>query len=440
MNKSILAKIALTKPQFLGIAIACIPLALVVQVNSALAASFELTQTFNNPDPGVQDAFGSDVDIDHNLVVIGESNDSTDASKSGLAHLFNADTGNLLATFLNPTPQANDNFGTAVAIDNNSVLIGAPGDRTAGGFQSGAAYLFDTAGTLQQTFLNPNNTAGDLFGDSVALFGNKALIGANSSDEGAVNTGIAYLFDAVTGNLLREFEDPTPGAGQRFGSSLAIFENHVLIGDILDNTGAPQSGAAHLFDAITGDLVHTFLNPDPDFNDRFSTAVALDGNKALISAQNDNFGATDSGVAYLFDLTTKGLLQTFVNPTPEAGDKFGSFTSVDLDGNNAIIGANFDNTGAPDTGAAYLFDVTSGDLVETFLNPTPNPSDRFGRVAISGNNVVISASSDDLEALDSGIAYLFQTVPEPKATLSLLGLGAVGAGTLLKRKQKAGKG
>ena len=438
MNKNTLIKIALAKPTLFGIATVFFSLVLSVQANSAFAANFELTQTFNNPDPGVQDAFGSDVDIDNNFVVIGEANDSTDASKSGLAHLFDTD-GTLLETFLNPTPEANDGFGTAVAIDNNSVLIGAPGDSTEGGFQSGAAYLFDTEGTLQQTFLNPNQTAGDLFGDAVAIFGNKVLIGANATDEGAVNTGIAYLFDAMTGDLLRTFYDPTPGAGQRFGASLAIFGNHVLIGDILDNTGAPQSGAAHLFDAMTGDLVHTFLNLTPDFNDRFSTAVALDGNKALISAQNDNFGATDSGVAYLFDLTTKTLLHTFVNPTPEAGDKFGSFTSVDLSGNNAIIGANFDNTGAPDAGAAYLFDVTSGDLVETFLNPTPNPNDRFGRVAISGNNIVISASSDDSGALDSGIAYLFQPVPEPTTTLSLLGLGAVGASAFLKRKQKTGK-
>ena len=115
-------------------------------------------------------------------------------------------------------------------------------------------------------------------------------------------------------------------------------------------------------------------------------------------------------------------LQTYLNPTPAAGDNFGC--SVAAVGNNALIGARYDDTGATDSGAAYLFDGSTGVRLRTFLNPTPAASDYFGSsVAAVGNNVLIGAYGDDTGASNAGAAYLFdgstgtptQDVPEPHA-------------------------
>ncbi|NJL10707.1 MAG: hypothetical protein HC908_12475 [Calothrix sp. SM1_7_51] len=221
--------------------------------------------------------------------------------------------------------------------------------------------------TLSQTFINPIPKEFDLFGGAIALSGNLVLISAPNNDTGAISSGTAYLFDATTGRKLQTFSNPTPSRGDNFSWSVALSENRALIGTDSDNTSAENSGAAYLFDTITGKLLQTFLNPTPAENDRFGSSVVLLANKALISAPLDDIKAQDSGAVYLFDITTSKLLQTFLNPSPEAGDAFG--TSTTLFGNFALIGAPSDNTGAKDSGAAYLFDITTGKLLQAFFKP-----------------------------------------------------------------------
>ena len=81
----------------------------------------------------------------------------------------------------------------------------------------------------------------------------------------------------------------------------------------------------------------------------------------------------------------------FTSPTPAAYHYFGG--SVALSGNSALIGAYGDNSS---TGAAYLFDVTTGGLLQSFINPSPDPNDQFGvSVALSGNSALIGAYRDN---------------------------------------------
>ena len=130
----------------------------------------------------------------------------------------------------------------------------------------------------------------------------------------------------------------------------------------------------------------------------------------LVGVGPEDSGVTDSGAAYLFDATTGGLLHTFLNPTPDSGDHFGN--SVTISGDKVLIGAPEDDSGARNSGAAYLFETATGNLLHTFLNPTPAKNDKFGdSVAISGDKVLIGALGDDAGAKDSGAAYLFSPVP-----------------------------
>jgi hypothetical protein len=329
---------------------------------------------------------------------------------------------NLAQTFNNPTPAISDNFGNSLAISGDNALIGASGDDT-GGDNAGSAYLFDiTNGTLLQTFNNPTPAGGDFFGSSLAMSGNNALVGAPYDATGGVNAGSAYLFDITTGTLLQTFNNPTPASFDSFGFSVAISGNNALIGALGDDTGGDNAGSAYLFDITTGTLLQTINNPTPGGDDSFGNSVAISGNNALIGAPGDNTGGVDAGSAYLFDITTGTLLQTFNNPTPDVpasslGDFFGD--SVAISGNNALIGAYGDNTGGDDAGSAYLFDVTTGTLLQTFNNPTPEGDDNFGySVAISGNNALIGAYQDETGGADAGNAFPFDLTtgspPQPK--------------------------
>jgi hypothetical protein len=344
---------------------------LLLSPQSSYAAPFKLTQTFNDPTPNNGSRFGWSVAISDNNILVGDLRDDTGALGAGAAHLFDGSTGSLLHTFQKPTPTSNGDFGFSVAISGNNVLVGARFDKS--------------------------------------------------------NAGTAYLFDGSTGSLLRTFQKPTPSIYDQFGYSVAVSGNNILVGEII-------TGAAYLFDGTTGSLLQTFLNPTPENSDLFGYSVSISGNNVLIGTPNDSAGASNAGSAYLFDATSGSLLQTFLNPTPAISQSFGQ--SVAISNNNVLVGAP--NGG---NGTAYLFDATTGSLLQTFLDPTPLSGGSFGfSVAISNDNALIGE-------VGGRAAYLFhpaqssKTVPEPSNMLGLsllgLGLAATKVKGVLSKKAKS---
>lgn len=313
------------------------------------ATTGALLRTFDDPTVTSHDVFGFTVAIDGDLVLIGAPNHGS----TGQAHLFDANTGALLRTFDGPTPTSADQFGIRVALDGNRALIGDARDNTNGSLV-GRAHLFDTStGAILRTFDDPTVTGADEFGGSVALDGNSVLIGAKHDATNGFRVGQAYLFDATTGALLWTFDDPTPTSSDLFGESVAIDGNRVLVGAPHDDSNGTDVGQAYLFDASTGALLQTFDDPTVTLTDSFGVFVALDGDRALIGATFDDTGGTNVGQAYLFDANTGALLQTFDDPTPTIGDTFGSW--VALDGDRVLIGAAHDDTNGTNVGQAYLF-------------------------------------------------------------------------------------
>jgi len=287
-----------------------------------------------------------------------------------------------------------------------------------------------TAIQLQRSYDNPSPDANDLFGQSVSLSGGIALVGATLDSTTANGSGQAYLFNSATGALLRTLANPTPAVNDQFGLSVSLSGNLALVGAQFDDTGATNAGAAYLFNASTGALVRTFTNPGPTpiLLDSFGHAVAVSGNRALISAPQDDAGATNAGAVYLFDTGTGALLRTFLNPSPAANDQFGS--QVALRGNLALIGAfNKDSGAIADSGFVYLFDTNTGALLRTFSNPTPATNDDFGSsIALSATRVLIGAVQDDTRGFNEGAAYLYDLatgnllntllIPLPRGTAS----------------------
>jgi len=168
--------------------------------------------------------------------------------------------------------------------------------------------------------------------------------------------GSAYLFDGTTGALLLTIPNPAPADGDRFGNSLAAVGGNILVGAPWDNPGGvTHAGSAYLFDGATGALLLTIPNPTPAAGDYFGARVAAVGGNILVGAIGDQPGGVAyAGSAYLFDGTTGALLQTIPNPTPADGDSFG--TSVAAVGGNILVGAwRDDQGGVADAGSAYLF-------------------------------------------------------------------------------------
>jgi len=325
-------------------------------------------------------------------------------------------------------------FGDSVSIYGNNILVGAIGV-DAGTEDAGSVYLFNTSGTLLQTFYNPTPNPGDNFGHSVLISGNKVLVGAYKDDTGANDVGSVYLFN-TSGNLLHTFNKPNPMPGDNFGLSISISGNYILVGADREDVGAEDVGAVYLFNT-SGNLLETINNPDPIPGSQFGHTVSISGNQILA-------GAHQSGLVHLFN-TSGNLLKTLNDPEPGHDNAFGHW--VTISGNKIVVGAHQDDTGANNAGSVYLFD-TSGNLLQTINNPSPDLNDHFGHtVSISGNHILVNAYRDDAGAEETGSVYLFD-LQHDRTTLLLAAVqasaswiipvvvSAVGIGLVLVRRKK----
>lgn len=374
--------------------------------------------TFTKPSTFPQEYFGNSVAaLGNSLVLVGCDQSNKGAAAAGAAFLFHTN-GTLLTTITNPTPESSDQFGCSVAaLGNDHVLIGASSDNT-GATDSGAAYLFNASGSLQTTFTNPTPANGDLFGAVVVALGNdRVLIGAPGD---LFSIGSAYLFSA-NGSLLAVLENPTKDPGDNFGSSLASAgDAHALVGARYDGTGVAKIGVAYLFNT-NGVLTTTFTNPTPVSIEEFGSSVAGFGSGRVligaIGASSDRFGMVRPGEAYLFS-TNGTLLTTFTNPAPGHFDAFGSAVAQ-VGNDKVLIGAGLDDTGGMDTGSAFLFS-TNGALLATFIrNPATASGGSFGNAVASlgADRVLIGARTDNIQSLGSGAAYLF-SIPYPPLSIA----------------------
>src|SRR6058998_2576361 len=382
-----------------------------------LLASTARAATLLDPTPAENDFFGSAVTLAGGNLLVGARFDDTAASDAGTAYLLDAASGALLTTLLEPAPAASDQFGAAVAAVGSDLLVGAP-HFNSGAAHAGAVFVFQSGGGVR-TLTKPTPAFDDLFGFALAAAGDTVVVGAPFDGSGAPGAGAAYLFDARTGALVQTLANPTPADYDLFGNAVAAAGAIAVVGAPFDDTTKPNAGSAYVFDAATGALLHTLQAPHPREGDLFGSAVAASDTMILVGAPFDDTVAANAGAAHLFDASTGALLHTFLNPLANPDGRFGS--AVAIAGGAVLIGAPFDDTGAEDAGIAYLFDAASGALLDTFENPAPAPGDQFGAsVAAGGNLVVIGSWLDDVVAPNAGTVYVFtdQVFPPPLPTLT----------------------
>ena len=369
-----------------------------------------LLTTFTNPIPAGSALFGSSV------AAVGSDRVLVGAAGSGTAYLLSLN-GTLLTTFTNPTTSF-DTFGSSVAaLGNDRVLVGAY-NYFSNSVQAGRAYLFAANGTSLTTFTNPSQATVQAFGWSVAALGNDRVLisGFPNVNNPPPYLGSVFLF-RTNGALLTTFTNPTPSSDGDFGQIVAALGNdRVLVGASGANTGASRTGAAYLYNT-NGALLTTFTNPTPAASDGFGISVAgVGSDRVIIGAFQDSTGASHTGSAYLFS-TNGTLLTTFTNPAPEDFDIFGS-SVAGVGSTRVLIAAYQDNAGASQAGSAYLFS-TNGTLLNSFTNPTPETQDWFGysASAVGVDQVIIGAVWDNTGAPDAGSAYLY-TLPYPSLSIA----------------------
>jgi hypothetical protein len=276
-------------------------------------------------------------------------------------------------------------FGWSLGLSPSRLAAGAPnGSEKAGA--AGAAFIFERGpnGTWSAPIklLAVDGQAGDSFGDAVAVSGNIAVIGAQDDDDLGNWSGSAYVFERLNGAWVQTAK-LLPKDGTvfwNFGTSVAVADDVVLVGATgAGIPGAPACGAVYAYGrAGAGGWVQVAkLSPaDPINSGRFGSSLALEGNVALIGAESDSHLAPAGGAAYVFVRQPDG---TWVQEAKlVAGDVadydwFGH--SVALSGNAALIGAYQDDDSVPAPGKAYIFAVGPDDDGDGVMDACETPGD-----------------------------------------------------------------
>jgi hypothetical protein len=246
-----------------------------------------------------------------------------------------------------------DAFGYSIAVDGNTAVVGARNVWVFSGIPMwtgpGAVYVFTRTGgvwTQSTAFMADDAHMNDRFGSSVAIHGNTILVGAPYEDDGAANSGAVYVFEGSgsTWDQKQKLKASDVAADDLFGSSVAISGSTAAIGAYAEND---DEGAVYVFTRTSGNWGESVRLTDtvPRAENRFGRSVALSGTTLMVGAPGlDPPSVTIAGkVAVFTGSGTSWTRGTDLAPAGlVAGDRFGG--TVLLSGTTAVIGAWGDAT------------------------------------------------------------------------------------------------
>jgi hypothetical protein len=270
-----------------------------------------------------------------------------------------------------------------------------------------------TAHSRTLTLTSPRPQPSGYFGIATAVTESTVVIGAyNENVSGHPHAGRAYLYNASSGDLVHSLRSPVLQNGGAFGNAVAISGTTVAVGAEGQNaSGFAGAGQVYLFNATSGRLIRTLSSPTPQNDGVFGDAVAISGSTVVVGADNENASGYDfAGHVYVFNASTGAVLQTLTSPNAREVGLFGF--SVAVDGATALVGAIGENaSGTVGAGHAYVFNGTTGALLSTLTSPNPQYLGHFGTaVAIHGGRAVVGAPLETVSGFDAaGRVYIFRT-------------------------------
>ena len=328
-------------------------------------------------------------------------------------------------------PADNGSFGLSVAVDGDYALVGAPGE-DGNGTNSGAAYLFlqsqgglDGWGQIKKLVASDADDD-DVFGVSVAVSGDYALVGAEGEDGSGSMRGAAYLFYRNQGGAdnwgeVKKLVASDAANDDGLGYSVAMDGDYLVVGADGEDGAGTNRGAAYLFYRNQGgaDNWGQFFKltaDDAADNNLFGYRVDIKGDFVVVGSPYSAGAGTNRGAAYLFyrnqgGADNWGQFRKILPSDPVDDVWFGSALSID--GYLLVIGSAWDDSGGTNRGAAYLFGRNQGGAdnwgqLKKLAASDAHNDDFFGfDVDVNGDFVLAGALFSGGGGTERGQVYLF---------------------------------
>ncbi len=393
--------------------------------STALATPFAAQQAaLYAPTPQTEAHFGQSVAVSGNTIAVGQPDfhsgaPTADLSDAGAVDVYVSSGGEwvLQQQLLLPVYQEATGYGSAVAIDGNVLVIGAPAYATGHG-ATGAAFVYrryGTTWTLEKTLVGETITDNERYGAAVAIDGTTIVVGAPNDGHGTVWPYLRTGLDWVSQGTLSE---PFGAASDYLGGSVAVEGDTIMAGATGDDWGPmssiPNVGSVAWFSRTAGvwSYRNTVRPPDPTADSGFGGALAISHSSLLVGAMNKAVnGLSDAGKAYVFvDNGAEWAYETSLTaPTPTSPGYYGS--SVALDGPTALVGEFFANGYR---GKAYFYTGLSGiwTIRQTIDMEGDSPAVvQLGTsAALSGGTAVLGAQMSGSPTVGlAGAAFVFNT-------------------------------
>ena len=356
------------------------------------------------------DGFGCSAAIDQDTAVIGAKAD--DYTGSAYVFLKNAGTWAQEQKLTASDAAANDFFGRSVAISGDTVVVGAYGDDNL----TGSAYVFTKSGvswTQQAKLTASDKTAGDQFGAAVSISGNTVVVGAAGNGTG----GSVYVFTGSGASWTQQAKLTASDAeaDDSFGRAVSVSGDTIAVGADADDDGGTSSGSVYIFQrsGTAWTQQAKLTASDAAAYDSFGSSLSLSGNTVAVGARYNDDSGLSSGSAYIFLRNGTSWSQQAKLTASDAAenDQFGK--SVAISNDTLIIGA----TGSDNTGSVYLFlrNETTWAQQKKITGSDSAENDQFGvSAAVSGTNAVVGA----LFHSGGGAAYTYDLTPAFSLTVT----------------------
>lgn len=298
------------------------------------------------------------------------------------------------------------NFGHSFAADGNRIVVGAWSDDDLGS-DSGSAYVFRLEGETwveEAKLLASDGIPNDLFGADVAISGDLIVVGSYGGISLGSVRGAAYVFrfdgtnwveEQILAPLVSEFDD-------LYGWSVAVNGERILVGDPRNPFGSSDPGRVYVYERplLTWVTVETISAPNPAVNDRFGWSLDLQADRALIGAPETPLGPTvQTGAAFVFEAAGGGPWAGEQLPSTmnAAFDRFGEAVAWVTDPGNddqvAVGAIQFDSSsGATGSGSVTILAESMGVWTEIeFWTPVESGDTRFGEKLAAADGAILAA-------------------------------------------------